>query len=131
MVRTFDVREYLEKVWCPEESRFMRLDISEDYRAVFQYIAKREKAVTDNKAAEAFRQARSFASFICLNRWRNTLRHATAAPAIPCFWHRRSVLRSARRVRTMPSGFRVPSPNAGINPRRFSRISFWIEQSPD
>jgi hypothetical protein len=57
MVKTFNVRDYLEKVWCPQESRFMRLDISEYYRAVFQYMAKREKAVTNNKAAEAFQPA--------------------------------------------------------------------------
>jgi hypothetical protein len=57
MVKTFNVREYLEKVWCPDESRFMRLDIAEYYRAVFQYIAKREQAVTDKKAADAFQPA--------------------------------------------------------------------------
>ena len=54
MVKTFNVRDYLEKVWCPDESRFMRLDIMEYYRAVFQYLAKREKALTDKKAADAF-----------------------------------------------------------------------------
>jgi hypothetical protein len=57
MVKTFNVREYLEKVWCPDESRFMRMDIVEYYRAVFQYIAKREKAVADGEAADAFKPA--------------------------------------------------------------------------
>ena len=54
MVQSFNVRDYLEKVWCPEESRFMRPDIMEYYRAFFQYIAKREKAITGKTAADAF-----------------------------------------------------------------------------
>ena len=81
--------------------------------------------------AEASRQARNSASVISPNRQHNTRQHATAAPAIPCGWHRISARRSDLRVRTTPSGFRVPSPNAGTDPRRFSRISSWIERSPD
>ena len=52
---SFNLRNYIEKIWVPEESRFMRLDLQEYYRAVFQYLAKREKAITDPGAADAFK----------------------------------------------------------------------------
>jgi hypothetical protein len=57
MVQKFNVRDYIEKVWCPDESRFMRMDVQQIYRHVFQYLAKREKAITGKEAAEAFKPA--------------------------------------------------------------------------
>jgi hypothetical protein len=57
MVAKFNVRDYIEKVWVPEESQFLRVDLQQYYRAVFQYLAKREKAVAGREAADAFKPA--------------------------------------------------------------------------